>query len=272
MTVIATLITRRGTIHVTDSLITQRQQDGTYEALEWKNTKIVPVTAWRGAMSYWGLASVGGQWTLLDWLREQVKKASNFDSAEAFANDVAQKLNRVLSRWKLPRTRDAGIGIHFTAYERIADRWIPELFLISNWGDTSYSSLRPAGVGVSRETYGTISGQGPRAEHFRPEFRVSVHDYILNQGWLRYNNGDPKLFNPIADTIMDMLGEMNKRSTLRDVDRMKTQLSLARTPVEFVSRMQLNFCLPETRVVGGAIHDLAISPEGDYQSTSKDGS
>lgn len=270
MTVIASLITRRCTVHATDSLLTEKQQNGTLKALEWGKTKIIPVTAWRGAMSYWGLASVEGQWNILDWLKDKASMASNFDSAEAFAFDLASKLSIVLSRWKFTKPEDAGIGIHFSCYERIADRWIPELFLISNWSDPSYSSLKPTGIGYSRETYGTLSNQGFEVEHSQRQYRMQVHDYIFNRGWIRYNNGDPKLFNPIANTILSMLAEMDKRRILRDMDDVKTQVSLARTPVEFVSRMQRDFYLPGTRIVGGSIHDLAITPEGQYFSTSGD--
>lgn len=270
MTVISTFITRTGTVHATDSLLTRLLSEGRYEPIEWQETKIVPVRSWRGAMSFWGLASIDGQWVTLEWLRRRATRAGDFVSAHEFAVGLASELNQALSRFTFPREVDAGIGIHLSAYERIQDRWIPELFLISNWGDTSYTSLRITGVGVSRETYGTLSGKGGNPQSTNDTERLAVSEALQAGTWFRYNNGDPLLYNPAANAIHDMFRELQRRGILRAVDDVNTIRSLARRPVEVVSAIQRDFCINDRRVVGGRIHDLVVTPNGDYSSTSGD--
>ena len=270
MTVISTLITSAGTVHATDSLLTNLLADGRCEPVEWAQTKIIPVPAWRGAMSYWGLAQIEGRWSTLDWLRNEAARAGDFGSAEAFAEELAGRLNRELSAMTFRRQTDAGIGIHFSAYERVDDRWIPELFLISNWTDPSYSNTRATGVGFSRETHGTLSGQGPNQDDSKQDRRITVSDAIIAGTWLRYNNGDPRLYNRAAGAIQDMFRELAARRILRDPNSLETLRSLARRPVQVVSEIQHDFCAPGTRVVGGRVHDLAITSTGAYSSTSGD--
>jgi hypothetical protein len=269
MTVISTLITRTGTVHATDSLLTFLR-DGQSEPLEWQQTKIVPVRPWRGAMSFWGLAKINDSWSTLEWLRNQATSAGLFRSPEAFAHELAVSLQNDLSQLRFQRITDAGIGIHFSAYERIADRWIPELFLISNWGDTSYTSLRATGVGVSRETYSTVSGQGGNPATTNDEERLKVSAALQAGTWFRYNNGDPRLYNTAANAFHDMIIELVRRGVLRNIDDINTIRSLATRPVEIVSAIQRDFCVPGRRVVGGRIHDLAVTPTGAYSSASGD--
>jgi hypothetical protein len=269
MTVISTLITRTGTVHATDSLLTSLR-DGQREPLEWRQTKIVPVRPWRGAMSFWGLAKMDDSWSTLEWLRNQATSAGLSRSPEAFAREIAANLQTALSRLKFQQITDAGIGIHFSAYEWIAERWVPELFLISNWGDTSYTSLRATGVRVSRETYSTVSGQGGNPETTNDEERLAVGAALQSGTWIRYNNGDPRLYNAAANTFQDMVIELARRGILRNIDDINTVRSLATRPVEIVSALQRDFCIPGRRVVGGRIHDLAIAPTGIYSSMSGD--
>jgi len=99
MTIIATLITRRATVHASDSLLTI-SRNGMVDAINWEQTKIIGVPAWRGAMSYWGLAEVRDQndvvlWSVFGWLRDQAGSASTFDSAEAFAAHLANTLYHI---------------------------------------------------------------------------------------------------------------------------------------------------------------------------------
>src|SRR5215831_14873694 len=46
--------------------------------------------------------------------------------------------------------------------------------------------------------------------------------------------------------------------------------SLARRPVEVVTAIQRDFCAGGKRIGGGRVHDLLITPSGDYSSTSGD--
>jgi len=269
MTVITTLFAARHTVHVTDSLITSRRMDGTKEPLEWEKTKIVPVPAFRGAVVYWGLAQLGG-WSTLEWLQARRAEADRFPFPEAFAQDLARRLEAELSRMTFTVETDKGIGLHFTAYERIEDRWIPELFLVSNWGDPTYTFLRPTGVGCSREAHHIVSGQDPDPSDAIPERRRLVAQHLNRGGWIWYNNGDPVLFNGAANTILSMLETFAKRRVLAPIFDTDAFIRLTQAPVEFVSRVQQDFCAAGQRLVGGRIHNLAISDAGDYTSTSGD--
>jgi hypothetical protein len=167
--------------------------------------------------------------------------------------------------------RHSGVGVHFTVYELVDGHWVPELFLISNWADPQYRSLRPAGVGVTRETYHTIADVAPQAKHRQAGFRLGVHEWLLDeQAMLIYNNGDPLMFNSAASAVLRMLRALARRGNLKRPGEIETYLALARRPIEVVSRAQSDFCREGTRVVGGRPHDLAVTPDGRYFSTTGD--
>lgn len=270
MTVISTLITRVGTVHVTDSLITSLKPDGQQEPKDWKKTKIVPVRPFRGAMSYYGLAHIEECWSTLDWLCDQAKTANKYATAEQFAHALADALNREIKALPFRRELEKGIGIHFSAYIRISDYWIPELFHISNWYDPTYTALRSEGVGASGDISGKILEKFPELRGNEVATRVEVHKAIHSGIWFQYNNGDPRLFNMAAKAIFDMLEELDNRGILRDTNNIETMRNLTKLPVKIVSNIQQEFCADGTRVVGGTIHDLAITPNGDYISKSGD--
>jgi hypothetical protein len=268
MSVISTLITRASTVHTSDSLVTKLLPDGRYEPGVWQETKIVPVRAWRGALSYWGLSLRDGQWSTLQWLRDQSRRAGASKSPQAFAEAMVAELNSSLGKMALKRPEEAGIGIHFSAYERVDLRWIPELFLVTNYADPTYRTLRP--MGVSRETHHILFGQEPSSQDGEAPSRLEVANALENGRWLIYNNGDPWLYNIAANSILQMACKLQARGILRGPDDIEVLRALARRPVEVVSTIQHDFCVPDKRVVGGRIHDLAITPSGDYSSTSGD--
>lgn len=272
MTVISVVMTRYCTVHASDSLITELQSDGSALPVEWERSKIVPVYHWRGAMAYWGLAKYEAYgWSTFDWLQEQAKTAANYTSAEEFAQDLSEKLQKAIAQMRFVKPVHAGIGIHFTAYEYIDGYRIPELFLISNWADTSYRSLHPGGVGSSRETYHTVADVAPKHEHREVKFRLEVRRHLQQRGgMLIYNNGDPVMFNAAAYAVLGMFRALAERGRLTGPGKVETYLAMARRPIEVVSRAQLDFCREGARVVGGKPHDLAITPNGKYISTTGD--
>lgn len=270
MTVISTIITRHFTAHASDSYISSRLSDGTRKVHEDQQSKLVRVPAWRGAMGYWGLASYGRDWNTLDWLREQANQADKLASPGEFADSLAAMLNQTLSRLGSPL--DAGLGIHFTAYERVGGYWVPELFLVTNWTDASYTRLRPEGFRATRETYAILKDLTERlADHgeagCRLEVHAALHDYPL---MFMFNNGDPVLFNPIAKAMMDSFLELSARGHLMHPTSYRTHLSLARRPIEAVAKLLVDVADPATRLIGGKPHDLAVSPGGVYYSTTGD--
>jgi hypothetical protein len=272
MTVISSVITRHCTVHASDSLITVLREDGTREPYEWQKSKIVPVHHWRGAMAYWGLAQHDAyRWSTFDWLCNQAKTAADYSTVEEFALGLADKLNDAISKMQFSKPVHSGIGIHLTAYELVDGYWIPELFLVSNWVNTSYNSIRAQGVGISRETYHTVADVSKDPKHREPEYRLKVHAYLHQPGgMLIYNNGDPIMFNAAAYAVLGMFRSLEKRGKLDRADDVRTYLAIARRPIEVVSRAQIDFCREGTRIVGGKPHDLAVTPTGDYSSTTGD--
>ena len=268
MTVVATIITRHFTAHASDSYLTRQKPDGTLEQVDTQSTKLVPVPHWRGAMAFWGLA-LNGTWSTLSWLRHHAAQAGQHSSAEQFANALAADLSGELERQTFHRPREKGIGIHFTAYERVQDYWIPELFLLSNWTDVSYRDVQKQ-VGVSRRTYFTVKNVDAGPVGAESGFRIEVHTFLRNGGLLLFNNGDPVLFNPIANAMGNVFRELYGRGAISQSDSKETHCALVRHPVEAVSRLIAVLCIPTVRRIGGKPHDLCISPEGIFWSSTGD--
>jgi hypothetical protein len=271
MTVVSAIISKVCTAHASDSFITQREIDGSYKVIESRRSKIIRVRHWRGAMAYWGLAQFNARrWATLKWLNDRARKAARFSSPEEFAKSLAMDLTREISLLNLGSPTAGGIGIHFTAYERINGYWIPELFLISNWLDASYRSLRPEGMGLTRETFHGVSGEPPDERHREPNYRLKVHAFLHEGNIIGFNNGDPVLYNPAANALFSMFQEFGVRGKLAGRDEVRTWTALARRPVEIVCKAQRDFCPRGQRLVGGKPHDLAITQNGEYSSDTGD--
>lgn len=272
MTVVSTIITQHFTAHACDSYLTRRSPDGTVEVCDTQLPKVVRVEAWRGALAYWGLALHGDDWNTLNWLRSKADSAQEAGSPETFASSLAEELTAALLNRPFAQPRDAGLGIHFTAYEWVADRWVPELFLVTNWTDATYMAVRPEGFRMSRETYPTLLGLPERvAAHGQPEARLQVHAALHDTPSMYcFNNGDPSLFNPVAKVILDTFVHLYSRGQVRDGESSLTHLSIVRTPVDVVSRLLADVGNPATRVIGGKPHDLSVSPTGVYDSRTGD--
>ncbi len=266
MTVVATLITKACTVHASDSLITSLLPGGTVQAEEWEASKLVPVRHFRGAMGYYGLAAYGDSWHTLTWLRARAAAAAEFPSPQAFAERLAMDLQAELER--LGRPHDVGLGIHFTAYERIGDHWVPELFHICNWLP-GYRGVSSEGMRASRQTWGTISGRSDVGVHGEPQYRLRVQRFLQGEGWLRYNNGDPAIFNTVANALQDAVEHLASRGQLRPL-AVPEYVALARESVELVSVLHRDLGRPDARRVGGRIHDIAITPDGEITSMSGD--
>lgn len=272
MTVVTTVISLCCTVHATDSLITQLQRDGTLEPKEWKKSKIVPIRHWRGAMSYYGLAVYDYyNWSTFEWLQRQAQQANKFESAESFARDLAKRLDEAISSMRFQRKIHSGIGIHFSAYEYVDGFWIPELFHISNYQDTSYKLIRAGGIRFTRETYSMLNKMDWQPEHSETKYRLAVHKYLRKQnGMLVYNNGDPIMFNPVAKAILESIETIAKRGQLSKRSNVNTYRAVAKMAVEIVCDLQRNFVQSAKRRIGGKPHDLVITPNGEFSSNSGD--
>ncbi|MFB3920628.1 MAG: hypothetical protein ACE145_02850 [Terriglobia bacterium] len=271
MSIVSVVITKQCTVHASDSFITKRVGRQKYEVLEKQQSKITRVPRWRGALSYWGLAGYnGGDFSTLHWLQQRAHDAVKVPTAEEFAGALAADLSKIIGKVNFADPTDAGIGIHFTAYELISNVWIPELFLISNWQDTNYAGVHSDGFRVSRETFHVAFDADSLPAHRDPEYRLQVHKFLHQGKILRFNNGDPILFNLAAKGLLSMFQELAARETLENPDRIDTYRAIARRPIEVVASAQRDFCRVGTRIVGGKPHDLAITPGGEYTSTTGD--
>jgi hypothetical protein len=161
------------------------------------------------------------RWCTHDWLHDLAKRCANRSSPELIADKAVEELNSKLGTISSRESRNRGIGIHFTAYEHIQDYWIPELFLITNYSDTSYQNLHPNGVRVSREAYHTHNKEEPRQEHRVESFRLSVHNALQSGEILCYNNGDPEMFNSMMNTMINAVRIAKRRDKLRDPSDIK---------------------------------------------------
>jgi hypothetical protein len=268
MTVISAFISKLGTSIASDSLITELTDGRVRKVIEDEQSKIVLIPKFHGTASYWGLA-LYETWSTYNWLQTQAAAAENFDTFEEFANSFRNNLESKLSRLIVKDPMHGGIGIHLTGYEHINGYWIPELFLCSNFADTSYSRL--CCLHLSRETYHIMSNKGvrekhrwPKKKHGKSKYRMAVFKRLQKGHTLRYNNGDPLMFNLAGDTLIDLMQVLRKRQIFKAADKIETQRSITKWPIDAVSYIQENFCQHDTKVVGGTIHSLAVTPDGHY--------
>ena len=269
MTIISNLITRKGITFASDSLIIQMNQDGSKEYIEWEQSKILPIKKLRAAVSYWGLAEYG-DWSTYGWLHERAKHASQFDRLEKFSESLLRDLDKQLSELNLKGGEKPGIGMHIAGYELVKDDRIPELFLLTNFTDPSYSTV--ANLNLTRETYHwvTKTKEKPKPKHRDFCYRKEVHDYLKKGDILTFHNGDPQMFIQSFEAYNKLIDILKQRGDLNDLDNIDVLSSIAKGPIEMVSRFQRDFCRPHTKLVGGRIHDLIITKGNTFRSNSGD--
>ncbi len=244
------------------------QSDGRLRVIKNQQTKIIPLIHFRGAMAYWGLAGQGSFQTY-SWLRARAGRARDYQSVEQFVYSLANDLDRIISGMRTPQGKFFGIGIHLAAYERFDGYWIPELFLISTWTDTLYTAVHNT-IHVSRETYHWVGHEDPIPEHRDGAYRLRVHEHLMSGGMLMYNNGDPVMYNTVANSIFGMISAAAHRGILADLSGYRSHCAIARRPIEIVAGVQHDFYRTGTQLVGGRLHDLAVTANADYYSTSGD--
>lgn len=290
MTAITALITKTCTVHAADSLVTIQREKDTFVPDDWNFRKIVRVEGefW-GALSFWGYASADVpshkySWSTPAWLAERAAAVAN-QSAEEFANNLARDLQSELNKVQFidqdgnERTLAKGLGIHFTAYEYVDGRWIPELFLITNWTSLPYTSVDSKKIHVSRETYSILERAMNKGvmitspeTHGSKECRLFVHQYLQasDSNWFIFNNGDPEMFGAFARGIHQGYRIVSRRGGLKNRDSAETYRKLAELPIKLIAETQSRFCADGTQLVGGRVHNLSIEPGSRYQSDTGD--
>jgi hypothetical protein len=229
--------------------------------------KIILVPHFKGAISWWGrvgLAEPGTEQKVLvydaaSWLLERAKLANDFKATEAqkFAEELASEMNYRLKEFLMDE--DEGIGLHFTAYERIETEWVPEFFLITSFTGFTPGGAYPAGQSIIalRQTYHTLSQNKDFdfAAHGSEPFRNKVLEHLKTDKIhvFTYNNGHVVQFSGYQP-FLDILMNQTKNSEYSFSDG--RPLFIVRTMVEAQER----FRPVNQRAIGGPCCELIIDP------------
>ncbi len=258
MTVISAIISSNCISVSSDSfLTTYNTRTKKSIALETQFPKLIPIEKKEAVICYWGYAGKlnSKKNTIYNWLVDQSRSSEKFSSLEVFAKNLKIELEKEITKHKVSK-KDSGIGIHLVGYEKEnGNRW-PELFLISNFKNPQYTKI--GNMGISRNLYKTLPKDWKLKNKNLNGQRLIVRDFLRKGKMFIFNNGDPYMFNPISKGYLSSMKIIKERKLLRNPSDIETYRALARRPVEFVSESQLDFCKPQTRIVGGRIHDAVI--------------
>lgn len=268
MTAISAIISKNWIAAASDSLLTEFYPNtNQISHVEFRKSKIIPIRKFKAAATYWGLAKIK-DWRTYDFIKELAGEAISFDSFEDFANNLKDKLKEKLDSYNFTNSIHKGIGIHLIGYEKINSDYIPELFLISNYTDPSYTNIGE--LGISRNLYGTLPNDFKNNEITLDEKRNRVVEF-LNQGRIFvFNNGDPVLFNPAANAILNMFMTATDRKVLKKESDYKNYMRLVSIPIEMIKKVQSDLFEKDYVRVGGQIHHLLITKRGDFISDTGD--
>ena len=265
MTIISAVFSRHCIAIGSDSLIVRRETARCYPPAEdkpWKRPKIVRIEPLKAAVSYWGLACFK-EFNTIEWLHSQARSAHKYDSLESFAKALHSNLTDELSILVRKYQTDCRIGIHLTGYENVDGVPIPELFLMQNFSCSTADELC-----FQRHSYAAMTKTPSREEHGDSQYRREVHKFLSEGGMLVYNNGDNEMFGRAARAIFDLFQVASNRHLVKEHHDIEIYRSMAIRPIEVVAKLQHDFCREDTRLVGGRTHDLAITPSGEFSSTS----
>lgn len=271
MTVISAVISAHCIAVSSDSFITvYNTSTKESEIIEKKRSKIIRIEKFLGAFSYWGLAAKSkySKWTTYDWLKKISNDSHRFGSLENYATYVRDELDKELKSLKIEKKK-TGIGIHLTGYEDYNGFKIPELFLISNYTDPTYSKVGE--LCVSRRLYFTLPDEHKNGNENLTQFDKQnlVREYLSNGKMFFFNNGDPAMFNPIFNGYRDAMDLAKTRKLIKDSNDIEIYRNIARRPIEMVTKAQRDFYKKGKIIVGGRVHDLVIEKtNGKFTSTS----
>jgi hypothetical protein len=266
MTAISALISKNWLVVASDSLLTEVYPDkNKIIHLEFKKSKIVPIRKFKAAAAYWGLAKIDN-WRTYDFLKEQAASADKFEKFEDFAINIKDKLNEKLNGIKLKEPSHKGIGIHLVGYETIDQQIFPELFLISNYLDLSYTTT--GNLEISRNLYNTLPANLKQENISLDQQRNIIKRFLDDDGIFIFNNGDPALFTPAANAIHAMFRIAIERGVVKNDN--KTTMQLASKPIQMIKEIQNGLFKKEHIRVGGKIHHLLITERGDFISNTGD--
>lgn len=267
MTVNFIEITRDGTAHATDSLITKRTATGRDPSELSGKPKFVHIPKFHGIMSWFGTVQYGG-WNALEFLTKKAEEAEKFtvkqiqDFSDNIAHDIGIALNG--GGWSMP---EKGCGIHFTFYEELDEYWVPELMFITNYSGyeatTGYQTGGPALLAL-RQTFHTISGNKDvnYSQHGDSECRRAVHSFINNVRSLWYTNGDNFFTNAGFEIAENSQQIFLTRKMLKTHNALK--LAQWRTLFAVKTAVEAHKIFSYEPLVGGKCFSTAVMPPGDY--------
>lgn len=266
MTAISSLISKDWIATASDSLLTEIHPK-TKEAsfTEFRKSKIVPIRKFKAAAAYWGLAKVG-HWRTYDFLKKLAADADNFQTFESFAQNMRERLKEKIDSIKFNKPTDKGIGIHLIGYENFDNVQIPELFLICNYTDPSYEKV--SDLGISRNLYKTLPDDFKIEGISFEKQREKIIEFLNQNRLFIFNNGDPALFNPAANSIHKMFRTAIERQVLKQ--DYNNYMKLASRPIEMIKTIQKDFFDKDYIRIGGKIHHLLITKRGDFLSDTGD--
>lgn len=261
MTAISAIISKDYIAIASDSLQTVfLKTQNEYKVEEYTKTKILKMEKFHAAASYWGFARYGN-WNTIDFIKNELLKFQRNMSLNEVAENIKSDLEKELEKILPGDNIDKGIGIHLTGFERIDDIVLPELYLISNYKDTRYEELKKIYSGP--QLYGPLPEEFHEDNLTRHGQRLKIKEFLDSGGFFTFNNGDPQLYNNIANPILDSIKVLKLRKYLGPIT-IDTYRALAKRPIEIIKRLQTDFCPKGKRLIGGKIHSLVITRNGEY--------
>lgn len=280
MTLICARLSKSCTVHATDSLLTSLEDDDSEHVIAEGSgkPKIVKVSKYRGAMSWWGSVQhnmgEGHYWNALEWMQQMSEESKNSElSVDDFAQSLADRLSMQFREYLRLKGRHRALGLHFTVYETREGKDIPELFLITNYSGIeanakgAYVTVGTA-FSAQRHSYFQVSGERDFdfEKHHEDKYRLAVHTYLQSAD-LPFQNGDTVLFNTTGAGLTNMANILFARNWIADEIPI-VQGQLARLQVETVASSLEYFCPEGRRKIGKPCFNLIILPDGEMKSTT----
>jgi len=259
MTAISTLLTASAIAAASDSFLTDTT---TGQVVETRQPKIVCIKQLRMAVSYWGLARANN-FDTFQFLKSFATKHKRAASPERFALDLGAEATKNVTALNLPSPSN-GLGFHIAVFENVCGTYVPELFLCTNYMDPGYATTNPT-FSVSRESFKDT--QYPNRSD--PAARLAYYLRLTNHVVSRFNNGDPELFNPVADALMQMSMVLSQRGHFSTAKKTEAYRQWVREPIQAIADLQKRICKKGKRLVGGAVYDVIIEQSGQFHLSSK---
>jgi len=265
MTLVLTELSNAGIAMAADSAITTIR-GRVIEVDEHGWLKLIRVPSIKAAVSYWGMVGAVSKRMQFDqWLR-RVIDSKNYSDLPSFADHLVNSLNEACKHKPLPDKHD--MGIHVAGYHDWDDGVRRPYFYHVHNGHGRY------GVMHVPDTQGSISVVIPKWQSdprklfekhldFPNESRTLEANLMLLQYGYITRNGDFFIYSVIWEKLSEAFDYINKIPNVsipRDSSNLGSRKGLLHTILETIIRLYR--CSNQSRIVGGTVSSLAISPKG----------